>query len=94
MEDVFVWDDDQDNPNNSNNEKDTNGRQKNVDLNRPMRTSGILEKVKNTLYQAMLFYWENDHEISYLPSILDPRIKKLDFSSHEMEKTLESLKDK
>ena len=39
LEDVFVWDDDQDNPENSNNEKDANGSQKNVGLNRPMQTT-------------------------------------------------------
>ncbi|GBB98879.1 hypothetical protein RclHR1_03350010 [Rhizophagus clarus] len=94
LEDVFVWDEDQDNQNNSNNEKNTNGHQKNVDLNRPMQTSGVLKKVKDTLYQAMHFYWKNEREISYLPSILDPRIKKLDFAPHEMEQTLNSLKDK
>ncbi|CAB4401433.1 unnamed protein product [Rhizophagus irregularis] len=42
----------------------------------------------------MLFYWENEREISYLPSILNPQIKKLDFAPHEMEQTLNSLKDK
>jgi hypothetical protein len=94
LEDVFVWDEDQDNPDNSNNVKNTNGHQKNVDLNRPMQTSGVLKKVKDTLYQAMLYYWENEREISYLPSILDPRIKKLDFAPHEMEQTLNSLKAK
>src|SRR4051794_37248325 len=42
----------------------------------------------------MLFYWKNDCEISYLPSIFDPQIKKLDFAPHEMKKTLNSLKNK
>ncbi|PKB92125.1 hypothetical protein RhiirA5_445939 [Rhizophagus irregularis] len=68
--------------------------QKNVDLNRSMQTSGVLKKVKDTLYQAMLFYWKNEREISYLPSILDPQIKKLDFAPYEMEQTLNSLKNK
>ncbi|EXX77472.1 hypothetical protein RirG_023430 [Rhizophagus irregularis DAOM 197198w] len=77
LEDVFVWNEDQDNPNNPNNEKNTNEHQKNVDLNRPMQTSGILKKVKDTLYQAILFYWKNKREISYLPSILDTQIKSL-----------------
>ncbi|GET62115.1 zinc finger BED domain-containing protein 1-like [Rhizophagus irregularis DAOM 181602=DAOM 197198] len=94
LEDVFVWNEDQDNPNNPNNEKNTNEHQKNVDLNQPMQISGVLKKVKDTLYQAMLFYWKNEREISYLLSILDPRIKKLDFAPYEIEQTLNSLKNK
>ncbi|CAB5325643.1 unnamed protein product [Rhizophagus irregularis] len=94
LEDVFVWNEDQDNSNNPNNEKNTNEHQKNVDLNQPMQISGVLKKVKDTLYQAMLFYWKNEREISYLPSILDPRIKKLDFAPYEIEQTLNSLKNK
>ncbi|PKB94745.1 hypothetical protein RhiirA5_438121 [Rhizophagus irregularis] len=85
---------DQDNPNNPNNEKNTNEHQKNIDLNQPMQTSEVLKKVKDTLYQAMLFYWKNEHEISCLPSILDPQIKKLDFALYEIEQTLNSLKNK
>lgn len=77
LEDVFVWNEDQDNPNNPNNEKNTNEHQKNVDLNQPMQISGVLKKVKDTLYQAILFYWKNKREISYLPSILDTQIKSL-----------------
>ncbi|EXX63839.1 hypothetical protein RirG_148580 [Rhizophagus irregularis DAOM 197198w] len=85
---------DQDNPNNPNNEKNTNKHQKNIDLNQPMQTSEVLKKVKDTLYQAMLFYWKNEHKISCLPSILDPQIKKLDFALYEIEQTLNSLKNK
>ena len=75
----------------SNNKKNTNGRQ---NLNRPMQISGVLKRVKNTLYQSILFYWGNECEISYLPSILDSWIKKFDFASNEMEKILKFLKDK
>ncbi|PKC65197.1 hypothetical protein RhiirA1_536511 [Rhizophagus irregularis] len=42
----------------------------------------------------MLFYWKNEREISCLPSILDPQIKKLDFAPYEIEQTLNSLKNK
>lgn len=77
--------------NSNNSEKEC---QRSINLDEPLQTSGVLEKVKNTLYQAILFYWKKDHEISYLPSILDPRIKKFDFASDEMEKTLHSLREK
>jgi len=88
LEDVFVLDD---MANVNSNEKEC---QRSINLDEPLQTSGILKKVKNTLYQAMLFYWKGDREISYLPSILDPRIKKLDFAPDEREQTLLSLQDK
>src|SRR6266540_620725 len=65
-----------------------------TNIDRPMQTSEILEEVKKTLYYAMLFYWKKDRMISYLPSILDPRIKKLDFAPDEMRQTRHSLQDK
>ncbi|CAG8681972.1 6639_t:CDS:2 [Funneliformis caledonium] len=92
LEDVFILDENQDNPADANNNKKQ--CQKKINLDEPMQTSGMLKTVKSILYQAMLFYWKEDREISYLPSILDPRIKKLDFAPYEMEWTLYSLKDK
>ncbi len=81
IEDIFVWDENQDNSDNTNNNNNK------TNLDRPMQTSGVLEEVKKTLYYAMLFYWKKDRMISYLPSILDPRIKKLDFAPDEMRQT-------
>lgn len=43
-----------------------------------MQTIGALEKVKKTLYHSMKFYWKVDQSFSWLPSILDPRIKSLE----------------
>ena len=86
VEDIFVWDENQDNPTNINNNR--------INLDEPMRTLGALEEVKKTLYHAMLFYWKKDRVVSYLPSILDPRIKKLDFAPNELRQTRRSLQDK
>ncbi|CAI2171374.1 11901_t:CDS:1 [Funneliformis geosporum] len=98
LEDIFTLDENQDNLANANNDENqdnsADANKKKINLDKPMQTLGMLKKVKNTLYQAMLFYWNNDHEISYLPSILDSQIKKLDFASYEMERTLCSLKKK
>ncbi|CAG8833056.1 33737_t:CDS:1, partial [Gigaspora margarita] len=63
------------------------------DLDKPMQTSNALERVKETLYHAMLFYWKRDN-ISYLPSILDPCVKKIEFAPDKINEVQGLLKDK
>ncbi|CAG8482785.1 14793_t:CDS:2 [Cetraspora pellucida] len=63
-------------------------------LDKPMQTSGVLEKVKETLYRAMQFYWKKDDNELYLPSILDPRVKKFDFASNKIRQVQDFLKTK
>ncbi|CAG8770187.1 30364_t:CDS:1 [Racocetra persica] len=67
---------------------------KKIDLDKPMQTSGVLEKVKETLYRAMRFYWKKDNTESYLSSILDPRVKKFDFAPEKFKQVQELLRIK
>ncbi|RIB12269.1 hypothetical protein C2G38_2201114 [Gigaspora rosea] len=67
--------------------------QKRTDLDKSMQTSNALERVKETLYRAMLFYWKRDN-ILYLPSILDPCVKKIEFAPDKIDEVQELLKDK
>ncbi|CAG8766961.1 20754_t:CDS:2, partial [Cetraspora pellucida] len=82
IEDIFVEIDEQD-----------MNKQKKMDLDEPMQTSNTLEKVKETLYRAMLFYWKRDIT-SYLPSILDPCVKKIEFAPDKIDEIQELLKNK
>ncbi|CAG8609633.1 3275_t:CDS:2, partial [Racocetra persica] len=59
---------------------------------KPMQTSGVLEKVKGTLYRAMHYYWKKDNNESYIPSILDPRVKKFDFAPDKIKQVQELLR--
>ncbi|CAG8476603.1 2302_t:CDS:2 [Scutellospora calospora] len=63
-------------------------------LDKPIQTFGALEKVKETLYCAMLYYWKKDNNESYLLSILDPRVKKFNFASHKLRQVQDLLKTK
>ncbi|CAG8472962.1 1743_t:CDS:2 [Racocetra fulgida] len=71
---------------------DNNDTHKKINLDKPMQTSGVLEKVKETLYRAMRFYWKKDNIESYLPSILDPRVKKFDFASDKIKQVQDLLR--
>ncbi|CAG8587094.1 15986_t:CDS:1 [Gigaspora margarita] len=65
---------------------------KKIDLDKPMQISGVLEKVKETLYRAMRFYWKKDNTESYLSSILDPRVKKFDFAPDKIKQVQNLLR--
>ncbi|CAG8590344.1 5512_t:CDS:2, partial [Scutellospora calospora] len=54
-------------------------------LDKPMQTFGVLEKVKEILYY--------DNKL-YLPSILDPQVKKFDFASDKIKQVQDLLKTK
>ncbi|CAG8543886.1 9796_t:CDS:2 [Racocetra fulgida] len=63
------------------------------DLDNSMQTLNALEGVKETLYRAILFYLKRDNA-SYLPSILDPHIKKIEFASNKINEIQVLLKNK
>ncbi|CAG8498993.1 19871_t:CDS:2 [Racocetra fulgida] len=71
---------------------DENDSSKRIDLDKPMQTVGVLEKVKETLYRAMRYYWKKDNNESYLPSIIDPRVKRFDFAPDKI-KQYHDIKD-
>jgi len=59
-------------------ENNNNQRKKDkIDLDKPLETKDLLEKVRKDLYNAMCFYWEVVSEDYLLSTILDPRIKSM-----------------
>jgi zinc finger BED domain-containing protein 1 (E3 SUMO-protein ligase ZBED1) len=57
-----------------------------VSIKNPLDTTGILEKVKNNIYSALIYYWNFSNDIELITSLLDPRYKTLDFVESEDEK--------
>lgn len=62
-----------------NNENTNNQRNSNriINLDQPLNTEGMLDKVKKNLYDAMCFYWEFLPEDYKISTLLDPRIKRV-----------------
>ncbi|PKB94791.1 hypothetical protein RhiirA5_438031, partial [Rhizophagus irregularis] len=54
-----------------------------IDLNQPLNTKGMLNKVKQSLYDAMCYYWRFLPEDYLLSTILDPRIKHMQDKKEE-----------
>ncbi|GBC50995.2 zinc finger BED domain-containing protein RICESLEEPER 2-like [Rhizophagus irregularis DAOM 181602=DAOM 197198] len=52
----------------------------NSKINEPINTFGLLDKVKSKLYKNIKKYYPTLFTESLIPSILDPRFKKLDFA--------------
>ncbi|CAB4422012.1 unnamed protein product [Rhizophagus irregularis] len=49
-------------------------------INEPTNTSGLLDVVKSRLYKNIMKYYPTLTTEYLIPSILDPRFKKLDFA--------------
>ena len=76
---------------NINKENNNNQSQNQIDLNQSLNTKDILEKVKENLYNAMCFYWDDLPEDYKISTLLDPRIKSV---NEEVEKDDEILRQK
>ncbi|CAG8513982.1 9083_t:CDS:2, partial [Diversispora eburnea] len=57
-----------------------------VSIKNPLDTTGILKKVKNNIYFALIYYWNFSNDIKLMASLLDPCFKTLDFVESEDEK--------
>jgi hypothetical protein len=73
--DVFIMIEEVEISENSNVENNNN--QTNIDLDKPLKTKELLDKVKKDLYNAICFYWKVLPEDYLLSTILDPRIKSM-----------------
>lgn len=73
--DVFIMIEEVEISENSNVENNNN--QTNIDLDKPLETKELLDKVKKDLYNAICFYWKVLPEDYLLSTILDPRIKSM-----------------
>jgi len=60
-----------------NNNIENNNNQTNINLDKPLETKELLDKVKKDLYNAICFYWKVLPEDYLLSTILDPRIKSM-----------------
>lgn len=67
------------------NSKNNNQRQNKIDLNKPLETEDMLKKVKESLYNAICYYWKFLPEDYLISTILDPRIKYMGVRSNEEE---------
>jgi hypothetical protein len=70
-----------------NSDNSNQGTRNKIDLNQPLNTKDILDKVKKNLYDAMCFYWKFLPEDYLLSTILDPRIKYI-YDKEEEEEIL------
>src|SRR5947208_8227509 len=68
-----------------NNNVENNNNQINIDLDKPLETKELLDKVKKDLYNAICFYWKVLPEDYLLLTILDPRIKSMGNKIEEKE---------
>ena len=64
-------------------ENTQNRSERRLNLNEPLRTTKMLEKVKLNLYNAMELYWNKEEGEALISGLLDPRIKSLGFIDNE-----------
>ncbi|CAB4483371.1 unnamed protein product [Rhizophagus irregularis] len=70
IEEVEILENDVENNNNQ-------AKEDKINLDKPLETKDLLDKVKKDLYNAMCFYWNVLSEDYILSTILDPRIKSI-----------------
>ena len=68
-----------------NNNVENNNNQNNINLDKPLETKDLLDKVRKDLYDAMCFYWKVLPEDYLLSTILDPKIKSMNNKPEEEE---------
>ena len=57
----------------------SNITKKKISIKDPLNTEGVLHKVKNNIYNALLYYWDTPSDTGLMAALLDPRYKELDF---------------
>ncbi|CAG8780000.1 20284_t:CDS:2, partial [Rhizophagus irregularis] len=57
---------------NDNEEIISNITKKKISIKDPLNTEGAIEKVKNNIYNALLYYWNIHHDAGLMASLLDP----------------------
>src|SRR6266542_2979416 len=68
---------------------------KKISIKEPLNTTGVLNKVQNNIYNALIFYWNIPNELGLMAALLDPRYKNLDFVKDEDERQqiIQKLRD-
>ncbi len=64
----------------------SNITKKSISIKNPLDTTGVLEKVKQNIYNALIYYWDIPSNLGLMAVLLDPRYKNLDFLEIDDEK--------
>ena len=72
---------------------ETNISQRHIKVKYPQNCSGLIQKIKGSLYNALDHYWKVNEMEVMIATILDPRTKKMEFGndSNLYEQTKEEL---
>ncbi|CAG8838863.1 8976_t:CDS:1, partial [Gigaspora margarita] len=63
-------------------EEDEGGpKDRKIKINAPIDVTNKQYKIKNALYNALLYYWDLSDNKLFLACLLDPRFKKLKFAT-------------
>jgi hypothetical protein len=57
----------------------SNITKKKISIKNPLNTVSILEKVKQNIYNALIYYWDIPNDLGLIAALLNPRYKNLDF---------------
>jgi hypothetical protein len=67
---------------------------KKIFIKDPLNTGGVLNKVKNNIYNALLYYWDTPSDIGLMATLLDPRYKELDLELEDKKnEIIQKLRD-
>ncbi|CAG8584307.1 9965_t:CDS:1 [Gigaspora margarita] len=62
-------------------EKEDSPKERKIKINTPINVIDMKQKIKNSLYSALLHYWDLSNDEVFIMCLLDPRFKKLRFAS-------------
>ena len=64
----------------------SNITKRSISIKNSLDTTGVLEKVKQDIYSALIYYWDIPSDLSLMAALLDPHYKNLDFVEIDTEK--------
>src|SRR4051794_6731450 len=76
-----------------NNNNNNQTKKDNINLDKPLETKELLDKVRKDLYNAMCYYWKILPEDYLVSTILDPKIKSMGNKIIEKEFYVKNLKN-
>jgi zinc finger BED domain-containing protein 1 (E3 SUMO-protein ligase ZBED1) len=64
----------------------SNYSRKKISIKYPINTINLLNKIKEKIYNSLIYYWNGPNDLGLLATLLDPRYKNLDCIDDENEK--------
>ncbi|CAG8529752.1 10641_t:CDS:2, partial [Cetraspora pellucida] len=64
----------------------SNITKKKILIKTPLNTTGIFEEVKQSIYSALIYYWNDHKDLGLMAALLDPHYKNLNFLGDDSEK--------